>query len=89
MRLLTGSGLGRRCTRPGERTIYYCIEDDTWEKVVRRRIASMASFLDIARAGIELVGTDGTQATRVRAAYETFERASEFLANAPGPKRKK
>jgi len=86
MRLLTASGLVRRRTRPGERTIYFRIEDDAWEKVVRRRIASMVSFLDIAQAGMELVGTDSAQAIRVRAAHETFEWVAELLGSAPGPR---
>src|SRR3954468_4393591 len=44
MRFLTGSGLVRRLTRAGGNTTYYRIDDDVWESLVRRRIASMMSF---------------------------------------------
>ncbi|HSR80620.1 MAG TPA: MarR family transcriptional regulator, partial [Hyphomicrobiaceae bacterium] len=44
IRLLIASGLVHRLTRAGGRTTYYRIDDDTWEKVIRRRIASMMSF---------------------------------------------
>src|SRR5450631_272209 len=47
MRLLTAGDLVRRSTRPGERTTYFCIDDDAWEKLIRRRIAALASLRDI------------------------------------------
>jgi DNA-binding transcriptional regulator GbsR (MarR family) len=43
MRLLTAGDLVRRSTRPGERTTYFCVDDDAWEKLIRRRVAAMAS----------------------------------------------
>ena len=33
-------------TKPGDRTVYYRVDDDAWETVVRRQIASLASFGD-------------------------------------------
>src|SRR5262245_11827320 len=67
MRLLTASGLVRRLTRPGERTTYFRLDDDAWEKVIRRRMAYMATFREIAQDGLRLVGAGGARATRIRA----------------------
>src|SRR5450432_2462619 len=44
MRLLTAGEFVRRRHRPGERTTYFQIDDDAWEKVIRQRIAGMASL---------------------------------------------
>lgn len=86
MRLLTASELVRRRTRPGERTAYYRIEDDAWEKVVRRRIATLTSFRRITQDGMDLVGgADGARATRIRAAHEVYEWMAALFADAPGP----
>ena len=80
MRLLTAGDLVRRRTRPGERTTYFRIDDDAWEKLVRRRIAAMASLADIARDGAELVGPYSERAARLRAAREFFGWLAERLA---------
>src|SRR5262249_43636604 len=85
MRLLTASGLVRRLTRPGERTTYSRLDDDAWEKVIRRRMAYLTSFREIAQDGLRLVGADSARATRIRAARDLFEWAGELLANSPGP----
>jgi DNA-binding MarR family transcriptional regulator len=84
IRLLTAGDLVRRRTRLGERTAYYVIEDDAWEKVVKRRIDSLASFRQITKDGIELLAARGRRAGRVRAAHDVFEWYAELLANA-GP----
>src|SRR5215470_6848618 len=73
MRLLIASGLVHRLTRAGGRTAYYRIDDDMWQKVIQRRIASMMSFSEIARDGIDLLGTDSPRAARIRAAHDFFE----------------
>jgi DNA-binding transcriptional regulator GbsR (MarR family) len=80
MRLLTVGELVRRRTRPGERTTYFRIDDDAWEKVIRQRIAAMASLRDITRDAMALVGRDSERATRVRAAHAFFGRLSECFA---------
>ena len=85
MRLLSATELVQRRTRPGERTAYYRVDDDAWEKVVRRKFASLASFREITRDGMNLVGTDSTRAARLRAAHEIYEWLEELLANAPQP----
>jgi DNA-binding transcriptional ArsR family regulator len=85
MRFLTGSGLVRRVTRRGGNAAYYRIDDDVWDALVRRRIASMMSFSRITADGMRLVGGDGARSGRLRAAHEFFEWMAALLAAAPGP----
>jgi predicted transcriptional regulator len=85
MRLLIASGLVHRLTRSGGRTTYYRIDDDMWEKVIRRRIASMMSFGEIAKDAIGLLGANNIRAARVRAAHDFFEWMAKLLASSPGP----
>ncbi|AWS43210.1 GbsR/MarR family transcriptional regulator [Streptosporangium sp. 'caverna'] len=83
MRLLTSIGLVRRQTRLGERTAYYHIEDDAFEKVVRRRLAAFAAFGDIAEEGVKLGGNDETHTRRIRSA----QRSIALLTEPPGQSR--
>jgi DNA-binding transcriptional ArsR family regulator len=83
IRVLTAAGLVRRLTRPGERTAYYVLDDDAWERVIRRRADGMVSFREIARDGIELLGGSIERAGRVRAAHDVFEWFARVLASAP------
>jgi hypothetical protein len=85
MRLLIASGLVHRLTRAGARTTYYRIDDDMWEKVIRRRIASMMSFGALTQDAIGLLGADSPRAARIRAAHDFFEWMAKLLANSPGP----
>jgi hypothetical protein len=87
MRLLTVGGLVHRMTRLGERTAYYRIDDDAWEKVIRQRVESMMAFGSIAEDGITLIGRTGSRANRLRAARTCFQWAAERLADSPGPRR--
>jgi DNA-binding MarR family transcriptional regulator len=80
MRLLTSGDLVRRSHRPGERTTWYRIDDDAWEKVIRRRIAGMASLREVTEAAMALVGRDSPRASRVRAAHAFFGWLSEAFA---------
>jgi DNA-binding transcriptional regulator GbsR (MarR family) len=80
MRLLTVGELVRRRTRPGERTTYFRIDDDAWEKVIRQRITAMASLRAITEDAMELVGPDSARASRVRAAHDFFGWLSEVFA---------
>jgi DNA-binding transcriptional regulator GbsR (MarR family) len=84
MRLLTAGNLVRRRHRPGERTTYFRIDDDAWEKVIRQRIAGMASLREITEDALTLVGHDTARAARVRGAHEFFGWLSEAFA-AKGP----
>jgi DNA-binding transcriptional regulator GbsR (MarR family) len=90
MRVLTTMELVARRTRPGNRTAYYCVEDDAWEKVVRRQIASLTSFCEIADVGMNLIGRDSARAARIREAYQTLDWMAQVFADAPPmPSRKR
>lgn len=78
IRLLMATGLVRRISRPGERTAYYRIEDDAWQKVMERKIAALSIFDDIAREGIDLAG-DNHRAKRIRVAQESMSRLATSL----------
>src|ERR1700676_232914 len=80
MRLLTAGNLVRRRHRPGERTTYFRIDDDAWEKVIRQRIAGMASLREITEDALSLVGSDSARAARIRGAHEFFGWLSEAFA---------
>jgi hypothetical protein len=86
MRIMIGSGLVRRLTRPGGRTSYYRIDDGMWDAVIRRRIASMMSFSQITLDGLNLVGPESSRATRLRAAHDFFAWMAALLADASGPR---
>ena len=80
MRLLTVGELVRRRHRPGERTTYYRIDDDAWEKVIRQRIIGMASLREITEDAMALVGPDSERASRVKAAHDFFGWLSDAFA---------
>jgi DNA-binding transcriptional regulator GbsR (MarR family) len=81
MRLLTVGEYVRRSTRPGERTSYYRIDSDAWRRAVRRKLASLHSFLEITGDGLELLGADGPRANRIRGAHDSFEWLAGLLAD--------
>jgi DNA-binding transcriptional regulator GbsR (MarR family) len=83
MRLLIAIGLVHSVTRPGRRTVYYRIDGDAWEMVLRRRIASMASFRAITREGLALLGENKPRAARIQAADQVYAWAESVFANAP------
>ena len=83
MRLLIAIGLVHSVTRPGQRTVYYRMDGDAWEKVLRRRIASMASFRAITRDGLALLGENKPRAARILAADQVYAWAEDVFANAP------
>jgi DNA-binding transcriptional regulator GbsR (MarR family) len=92
MRQLVAAGFVRRRSRPGERTAYYWVEDDAWQKVIQHRFAGMAAFEDIAADGLELVGRTSPQAARMKSAQEAFAWMAGLVAAGPTPpptKRKK
>jgi hypothetical protein len=72
MNLLTAARLVRKQRVPGDRTTYFRIDDDAWPRVVRERIAKLASFVDIAEDGLALFEPGDERAERVRAARDTF-----------------
>lgn len=83
LRLLTGMGFLTWRTRPGDRTMYYRMADDAWQAVVRQQVAGIASFLDITRRGLDLVGPDDERAARVRQAHATFAWMARVFEQAP------
>lgn len=83
LRLLGSVGFLRRSTRPGERTVYYRVDDDAWETVVRRQIASLTSFGDIMTDGLALVGRSAGRGSRIHAAREVFDWMERVFADAP------
>src|SRR5690348_16207466 len=55
MRFLTAIGLVKKARRPGDRTSYYRIEDDAWQKVIQRKLESLSAFGEIADEGLDIV----------------------------------
>ena len=86
LRILTGTGLVRRLRRAGERTAHYRIDDDAWESVIRRRVASLAAIESLTEEGMRLVGPDAARAARLRSTREVFAWFERLLANTPGPR---
>ncbi|WP_280270101.1 hypothetical protein [Nocardia wallacei] len=70
-------------TRRGERTVYYRLADDAWAVVLRQQIAGIASFLDITRDGLTLLGPGNDRADRIRQAHNTFEWMAKVFDDAP------
>jgi DNA-binding transcriptional regulator GbsR (MarR family) len=84
MRLLTVGELVRRRHRPGERTTYFRIDDDAWEKVIRQRVTAMASLRAVTEDAMKLIGPDSERAARVRAAHAFFGWLSDVFAASRG-----
>jgi hypothetical protein len=85
MKQLVAARFVRRQSRPGERTAYYWVEDDAWQKVIQHRFAGMAAFQDIAADGLDLVGRNSPQAGRMRSAHDAFAWMAELVAAGPKP----
>lgn len=85
LRLLTSVGLLSQVTRPGKSTVYYRVDDEAWEMVVRRQIASLALFGEITQDGMSLIGRSSKRASRLRAAHEVFAWMAKVFADAPPP----
>lgn len=87
MRVLTDAGFVSRRSRPGRRTQYYRVDDDAWETVVRRRLAGLSAFRDIAADGMALVGARSTRARRMRAAHDVYDWMARLFAEPRAPER--
>ncbi|KAA9161046.1 transcriptional regulator [Amycolatopsis acidicola] len=74
MRLLVGAGLVSKRTGRGERTTYFRMESDAWERMIRRRIESLASFRQITQRGLELAGPDQERLLDADRAFGFMER---------------
>jgi DNA-binding transcriptional regulator GbsR (MarR family) len=84
IRVLTDAGFVRRRTRPGERTNYYRVDDDAWETVIRRRLASLAQFRELAADGIALAG-EGGRSERLRVAHDVYDWMATLFTQTPRP----
>ncbi|NUW32009.1 transcriptional regulator [Nonomuraea sp. SMC257] len=87
MQLLTSIRLVRRFRKPGERTVYYQIEDDAWAKVIRQKLAAFAAFDDLAREGLELGWDDEARTARIRSARAAIAGLAGLLDQAGGQAR--
>ncbi|HYB34600.1 MAG TPA: MarR family transcriptional regulator [Mycobacterium sp.] len=85
LRLAQAAGLVVRHTHPGDRTVYYVIDDDAWHSVLRRRIAAMATFVEIAGEALAHM-PDDTSMTRIKDARDAFAWLGS-LADAPALQR--
>lgn len=83
LRLLGSIGFTTQLTKPGSRTVYYRVDEDAWEQVVQRQVASLTSLGQIMREGLELVGGSTPRGARVRAAYDVFTWLENVFADAP------
>jgi hypothetical protein len=83
LRLLGSVGFVTQHTRPGERTVYYQVDDRAWARVVRRQIDSLTALGEILHDGIALADGTPEQTARVRAAHEVFAWLEEVFAQAP------
>lgn len=83
MRVLTDAKFVRRRTRPGERTNYYRVADDAWETVIRRRLATLVEFRDIAADGMALAGQDTPRAERLRVAHDVYDWMAKLFTENP------
>jgi hypothetical protein len=63
--------------------VYYRVDDDAWEKVVQRQIASLASLGKILRDGTHLAGSVSDRAERIATANEVFQWMQQVFDNAP------
>jgi DNA-binding MarR family transcriptional regulator len=83
LRLLAAAGFVGRDSQPGDRVARYRVADDARETVLRRRPATLASFRDIAQAGMDLVGPTDPWAQRIRAAHDSFDWLAAMVADNP------
>ena len=55
MRMLVGTGMVRRISKPGERRDYFGVRQGTWMELTRRQMAATTALREIAERGLELV----------------------------------
>jgi DNA-binding transcriptional regulator GbsR (MarR family) len=83
LRLLGSVGFVTQLTRPGERTVYYRVDDEAWARVVRRQVASLTALGEILQDGTDLVHGSAEQAARMHVANEVFGWLADVFAQAP------
>ncbi|MEV6035618.1 transcriptional regulator [Nonomuraea sp. NPDC052116] len=82
MHLLTSIKLIRRFRKPGERNVYYQIEDDAWSKVIRQKLAAFIAFDELAAEGLRLGWTDEAQTRRIESARTAIAGLAKVLDQA-------
>lgn len=83
LRLLSSVGFLVQVTRPGDRTVYYRVDDAAWARVVQRQVASLTSLGGILRDGMNLVDGPPEHGARLRTAHTVFAWLEQVFADAP------
>ena len=83
LQILTATGLVERRARSGQRTEFYRVLDDAWERLVRRQVAGLTAFRQVARDGLALTGSNRTHSARVREADQIFTWLTNVFERAP------
>jgi DNA-binding transcriptional regulator GbsR (MarR family) len=72
LKLLTEARMVQAITRAGQRSMYYQITEEAWSGVLRRRLESLTSFVDITSEGLGLFPEGSERAGRMSAAHRLF-----------------
>lgn len=83
LRLLGSVGFVGELTKPGDRTVYYRVDEDAWERVVQRQVSSLTSLGQIMRDGMRLADPSTPRGARIVAAHEVFTWLETVFAAAP------
>lgn len=77
-RTLIGIGLIQRVSRPGERHDYFRVKPDAWNEIMRREMASVSTFREMAERGLAVLDSESPEAKRnleeMRDFYTYWER---------------
>lgn len=73
LRLLGETRMIQAVTRAGDRSTYYRMATDAWSAMLRRRLESITSFMEITDKGLRLFPPDTVGADRLREAHRVFE----------------
>ncbi|HUK73281.1 MAG TPA: helix-turn-helix domain-containing protein [Streptosporangiaceae bacterium] len=82
LRFLTAAGFVRQDPRSGERVVRYGMDNDAWTTVMRRRLAALVSFREIAQDGIQMIGPADPRSERMRAARDIFDWLDAVVSDA-------
>lgn len=63
-RTLVGLGIVQRLSRPGERRDYFRVKPGAWDEMMRRELASIRRFREMAERGLGLLDPDNPEARR-------------------------
>jgi|SRR6476660_2438304 len=77
LRLLSEARMIQAVTRAGDRSTYYRVAPDAWSAMLRRRLESITSFMEITDKGLRLFPADVSRSDRLREAHRVFEWLNE------------